>query len=93
MASDKAIRAKYLFLVVSQAMKTLGERPTRAQLELKCDLIHARHPEIRMPADDLLNQPGLMIGRITTMAYRVINNFELGDYSDRKLANAARTSE
>lgn len=84
MPSDKAIRGKYLFLVVAQAMAFMRSGPTRLDVEDSIEDIIEAHPDIIIPGDEVFAKPGLLLGRLTNLAHTIIYNFELRDYRERK---------
>jgi hypothetical protein len=90
MASDKSVRGKYLYLVVADALDFLRCRPTLAQLEERIEACQQRNPNLQVPPEEHFTKTGILMGRLSTMAYTAIHNYELGDHNDRKAAAAAR---
>lgn len=84
MASDKALRGKYLFLVTQHAMEKMREKPSKAELEQEIARLEAGVQLV--PNEDLFSQTGVLLGRLAGMAYKIIHNFELRDHADRKIA-------
>lgn len=88
-ASDKALRGKYVFLVLAQAMAFMRESPSRNAVEIRIDSMQELNPTLEMPDDSLFSKPGAVLGRMVTMAHNIIYNFELRDYRDRKSEEAS----
>lgn len=85
MLNDKALRAKFVYLAMADAMATLRGRPSRAELEAEISAISERNGmTLVVPADEHFIRPGNVLGHITTMAHNCIYHFELGDYRERK---------
>lgn len=93
MASDKAIRSKYLYLVLAAALEFLRTKPTLADLEFEIETLEADLPDHRQPTEAQYAHTATLTGRLTSMAYQAIHNYELGDHNERKLAAAARFAE
>lgn len=92
MASDKAIRGKYLYLVVAQAMAFMRTRPTRQEVETKIDAALACNVDLMVPTEDVFARPGILLGRLMSMAHNIIYSFELRDYRERKAEEAEGTA-
>jgi hypothetical protein len=90
MASDKSVRGKYLYLVVADALDFLRRRPVLAELEFEISELQRRNPDMQVPPEEHFAKTGILMGRLSTMAYTAIHNYELGDHNDRKAAAAAR---
>lgn len=84
MTTDKALRGKYLYLVVAQAMASLRKCPTKLELEDQVEDLIEANPGLLLPTDELYSKPGALLGRIATMAHNMIYNFELRDHRERK---------
>lgn len=92
MASDKAVRGKYLYLAVAQAMAVMRSNPTRLDVEDRIEDIIEANPGLEIPSDEVFTRPGMLLGRISTMAHNIIYNFELRDHRERKAEAAQGTS-
>lgn len=92
MTSDKAIRGKYLFLVVAQAMAVMRAKPTRLDLEDAIEDLIDSNPYLEMPTEEVFARPGVLIGRIATMTHNIIYNFELRDHRERKAGSVEETA-
>ena len=92
MLTDKALRAKYIYMIVAEAMAFLRSRPSRADLEKEVAAIDLGSPELQIPPDEHFVRPGNVIGHIATMAHNCIYHYELGDYRERKAQAAAETT-
>lgn len=90
MASDRAVRGKYLYLTIASALEFLRKKPKLADVEAQIELIQKVNPELEKQPEELFSKTGLLMGRLTTMAYTAIHNYELGDHSARKVAAAAQ---
>lgn len=90
--SDKALRGKYLWLVVAQMMDVLRHGPPREAVEAEIGKLLEWNPELHVPRDEVFVKPGVVLGRIITMAHNAIYNYELGDHRERKSEEASYLS-
>lgn len=89
MPSDKTLRGKYVFLTMATALEKLRQRPSRRELEEEVAYLQGTLPPRSVPSEDLYPQTGLLLGRLAGMAYKIIHNYELRDYADRKASESA----